>query len=78
MTTKTKALKTEPSAKVKTPAPAVAPVQPKGWTLDTAPDAPSRTRDELMAQVAANGIVSNGRFDEVGSSRRRRRRPRCA
>ena len=41
--------------------PATAPAQPKGWTLETQPDAPGRTHDQLMAQVASDGIVGNAR-----------------
>ena len=59
MTTKAKATKAAASAKVNAPAPT--PAEPKGWTLKTPPDAPGRTRDELMAQVAADGIVGNAR-----------------
>ena len=61
MTTKAKATKAAASAKVNAPAPAHTPAEPKGWTLETSPDAPGRTRDELMAQVAADGIVGNAR-----------------
>lgn len=35
--------------------------KPKAWTLDTPPGAPGRTRDQLMAQVASEGIVGNAR-----------------
>ena len=41
--------------------PASLPAKPKGWTLETPPDAPGRTHDRLMAQVAADGIVGNAR-----------------
>ena len=61
MTTKTKAAKTVPSAKANTPAPANLPANPKGYTLETPPDAPGRTHDQFMAQGAADGIVGNAR-----------------
>ena len=37
------------------------PAKPKGWTLERPPDAPGQTHDQLMAQVAADGIVGNAR-----------------
>lgn len=43
--------KTEPATATK----------PKGWILETPPDPPGRTHDQLMAQVAADGIVGNAR-----------------
>ena len=61
MTTKAKATKTAPSAKVTTQSPPIAPTKSNVCTLDTPPDGPGRTRDELMAQVAADGIVGNAR-----------------
>ena len=41
--------------------PTAPPAMPKGWTLKTPADAPGRTHDQLMAQVAADGIVVNAR-----------------
>ncbi len=41
--------------------PAAPPAKPKGWTLETPPDEPGRTHDQLMAQVASDGIVGNAR-----------------
>lgn len=32
---------------------------PKSWTLETPPDAPGQTHDQLMARVVADGIVGN-------------------
>lgn len=37
------------------------PAKPKGWTLETAAYEPERTRDQLLAQVATDGIVGNAR-----------------
>lgn len=51
--------RTKASATQQPPAPT--PAKPKGWTLETPPDAPGRTHDQLMAQVAADGIVGNAR-----------------
>lgn len=53
------ASRTKASATQQPPAPT--PAKPKGWTLETPPDAPGRTHDQLMAQVAADGIVGNAR-----------------
>lgn len=53
------ASRTKASATQQPPAPP--PAKPKGWTLETPPDAPGRTHDQLMAQVAADGIVGNAR-----------------
>ena len=61
MKTKTKATQTAPRAKANTPAPTPASAKPKGRTLETPPDAPGRTHDQFMAQVAADGIVGNAR-----------------
>jgi hypothetical protein len=49
--TKAEAVKTEPTT----------PAKSKGWTLETLPDPPGRSRDYVMAQVAADGIVGNAR-----------------
>lgn len=53
------ASRTKASATQKPPTPP--PAKPKGWTLETPPDAPGRTHDQLMAQVASDGIVGNAR-----------------
>ena len=37
------------------------PAKPKGWTLETPPDAAGLTNDQLLAQAASNGIVGNAR-----------------
>ncbi|MCC7151288.1 MAG: hypothetical protein IT501_04755 [Rubrivivax sp.] len=37
------------------------PAKPKGWMLEAPLDAPGRTRDQLLAQVAVDGIVGNAR-----------------
>ncbi|RTL22975.1 MAG: hypothetical protein EKK52_04875 [Burkholderiales bacterium] len=41
--------------------PATAPAKSKGWTLETPPDAPGQTHDQLMAKVASVGVVGNAR-----------------
>jgi hypothetical protein len=38
-----------------------APKASKGWTLQTPPDVPGQTHDQLMAKVAADGLVGNAR-----------------
>ena len=53
---RTRGKATPPKASAPTP-----PAKPKGWTLETAPDAPGQTPDQVMAQFAARGIVGNAR-----------------
>jgi len=48
------------AATTKTNAPTL-PAKPKGWILETAPDLPGQTHDQVMAQFAARGIVGNAR-----------------
>jgi hypothetical protein len=61
MTMKAKATKTANRAKADTSAQPSAspPATPKGWRLETARD--GRTRDQFMAQAAADGILGNAR-----------------
>ena len=67
--------RTKAAAPVKPPAPA--PKKSKGLILETPPDGPGQTHDQLIAQVAVDGIVGNARslvmfgeatFDEMSLS----------
>ena len=69
------AARAKASASAKTAAPA--PKKSKGLILETPPDAPGQTHDQLIAQVAVDGIVGNARslvifgeatFDEMSLS----------
>ena len=61
MNTTTKATNTSPRAKASTSAPALGPSQatPKGNKLDMPLN--GRTRDQIMARLAVDGVVGNGR-----------------
>lgn len=60
--TKPKTSRTATATKASaTQQPAAPTPTPKGWTLETPPDSPGQTHDQLMARFASNGIVGNAR-----------------